>query len=142
MSVNRVFITGNLGSDPAVNYLPNGTAKCEVRVATNQPAYTNKAGAKVTPPPEWHNIVLFGAPAENLAKFGAKGRLVHFEGRIQYDTWEYEGKKYYKTVLVMHTFQFMDSPKAATNGQANVPPVPEAAPGDVPFQNTGTDMPY
>lgn len=87
--VNKAIIIGNLGQDPEIRYTGNGTAVCELRVATNE-TWKDKQGQKQERV-EWHRVIVWGKDAENAAKYLAKGRQVYVEGRIQ--TRDYEDKE-------------------------------------------------
>jgi len=43
--VNKVILLGNLGADPEVKYLPNGTTVANFRIATTENR-TNRSGRK------------------------------------------------------------------------------------------------
>ena len=45
-SVNKVIIVGNLGRDPEVRYTPNGSAVCNVSVATTRSWKNKESGDK------------------------------------------------------------------------------------------------
>ncbi|MFM1932578.1 MAG: single-stranded binding protein, partial [Bacteroidota bacterium] len=55
--INKVILLGNLGRDPEVRYLQNGTAVCSFSLATSE-AYTDKASGERKTVTEWHNVVL------------------------------------------------------------------------------------
>ncbi|NJM15095.1 MAG: single-stranded DNA-binding protein [Bacteroidales bacterium] len=99
MSVNKVILVGNLGKDPEVRYLDNGTPVCRFSVATNE-TYKNKAGEKVTNT-EWHNVVLWRGLAEVAEKFLKKGNMVYVEGKLQTRAWDdKDGNKRYTTEII------------------------------------------
>ena len=58
----------------------------------------------------------FGRTAEVIGQYLKKGRPVYLEGRIQTRSWEAEGKKNYRTEIVVDSFQF--GPQAAGTGSA------------------------
>jgi single-strand DNA-binding protein len=107
MSVNKVILIGNLGRDPEVRYLPSGQALAKFSVATSE-SYTDRNGAKQERT-DWHNIVVWGKPAEACGQYLKKGRQVYIEGRIS--TRSYEAKdgsgKRYATDIVAQRVQFL-----------------------------------
>ena len=131
-NVNKVFILGNLGSDPEVRYTGNGTAVCELRLATNErwKGKDGQAHEKV----EWHRVVVWGKDAENAGKYLAKGRAVHVEGRLQ--TRDYEakdGSKRYVTEIVANAIQYLGGGKDGDRrrgGDDDGPPPPEGDAGN------------
>lgn len=73
--MNRAIILGNLGSDPELRYTQNQTAVCKFSVATNK---RSKDKDEVT----WHNVIVWGKPAEVCSKHLSKGSKVLVEGEI------------------------------------------------------------
>ena len=99
MSVNKVILVGNVGKDPEVKHLENGTATCSFTLATSE-SYTNKSGERVTNT-DWHNIVLWRGLAEVAAKYVKKGSQIYVEGRIKTRSYDdKDGNKKYITEIV------------------------------------------
>lgn len=106
MSVNKVILIGNVGKDPEVRYIENGTPVCTLPVATSD-SYINKAGERITTT-EWHNVVLWRSLAEVAQKFVKKGTQVYVEGRIRTRSYDdKDGNKRYVTEIVANTFQLL-----------------------------------
>lgn len=82
MSINKVFLLGNLGQDPEVRRLENGTPVARFSLATSE-TYKDASGEPKTET-EWHNIILYRANAENAEKYLKKGSKIHVEGKIKY----------------------------------------------------------
>ena len=80
--INKVTLIGNLGGDPEIRHLENGTAVGRFSLATNE-NYKDKDGnwQKQT---EWHNIVVWRELAERAEKQLKKGMMVYVEGKISY----------------------------------------------------------
>ena len=74
MSLNKVLIIGNLGSDPELRNTPSGQSVATFNVATNR-KWTDKAGQNQEQT-EWHRIVVWGRQAENCQQYLSKGRQV------------------------------------------------------------------
>lgn len=115
MYLNKVLLYGNLTRDPEVKALPSGQQVASFGLATNR-TFTNKEGQKQEQT-EFHNIVAFGRTAEVMGQYLKKGRPVYVEGRLTTRSWESEGKKNYKTEIVVDTFQF--GPQAGGAGAAS-----------------------
>lgn len=113
MYLNKVLLYGNLTRDPEVKALPSGQQVASFGLATNR-TFTNKEGQKQEQT-EFHNIVAFGRTAEVMGQYLKKGRPVFIEGRLQTRSWESEGKKNYRTEIVVDTFQF--GPQAGGAGE-------------------------
>ena len=101
--VNKVIIVGNLGHDPQLRQMENGTEIATFSVATSE-KWKDKNGEKQSKT-EWHKIVAFGKVAEIIGKYLAKGSKVYIEGKLQTRSWEDDaGNKKYTTEIVMNGF--------------------------------------
>lgn len=88
-SVNKVILVGNLGRDAELRYTPSGAAVAKFSLATTE-VWNDKNGQRQERT-EWHNIDLWGKPAESLSEYLTKGKQVYVEGRLQTD--EYTDKE-------------------------------------------------
>lgn len=79
----RLTLVGNLGKDPELRYLPNGTPVANLAVATNN-SYTNQQGEQVKET-TWFRVSVFGKQAESCSQYLTKGRQVLIEGRLKPD---------------------------------------------------------
>lgn len=104
MYLNKAFLYGNLTRDPEIRALPSGQQVASFSIATNR-SFKNKDGVQQDQT-EYHNIVSFGRQAEVIGQYLKKGRPVFIEGRIQTRSWEADGKKNYRTEVVVDNFQF------------------------------------
>lgn len=153
MYLNKVLLYGNLTRDPEMRALPSGQQVATFGMATNR-TYKDKASGSQKEQTEFHNIVAFGRLAEVMGQYLKKGRPVYVEGRLQTRSWEAEGKKNYRTEIVVDNFQFgadaggraeggaartrpaagePDFPEAPGQGEAIQYPDEEINPEDIPF---------
>ena len=103
MNLNRIEVVGNLTKDPELRFTPNNQAVASFAVATNR-RYRDQAGNWVDSPPEYHDIVVWGAMGERCNQVLHKGEKVFVSGRIQTRSWEaQDGSKRYKTEIVADT---------------------------------------
>jgi single-strand DNA-binding protein len=79
----RITLVGNLGRDPELRYLPNGTPTVTLSVATNN-TYTNQQGEQIKET-TWFRVSVFGKQAESCSQYLTKGRPVLVEGRLRPD---------------------------------------------------------
>ena len=79
--INKVTLIGNLGQDPEIRRLENGTQVGRFSLATNE-SYKDKSGEWQTQT-EWHNIVVWRELAERCAKL-KKGEKTYVEGKLSY----------------------------------------------------------
>ncbi|WP_116426403.1 single-stranded DNA-binding protein, partial [Klebsiella pneumoniae] len=57
--VNKVILVGNLGQDPEVRYIPNGSAVATLSLATSE-SWRDKQSGEQKEVTEWHRVVIFG----------------------------------------------------------------------------------
>ncbi len=104
MYLNKVLLIGNLTRDPELKALPSGIKVTSASLATNR-TWKDQNGARQEAV-EYHNLVVFGKQAETLKQYAKKGTSLMIEGRLQTRSWETEGKKNYRTEIVVESFQF------------------------------------
>jgi single-strand DNA-binding protein len=108
-SVNKVIIVGNLGRDPEVRYTPNGSAVCNVSVATTR-SWKNKESGDKSEETEWHRVVFYDKLAEIAGEYLKKGRSVYVEGRLKTRKWQdKDGVEKYTTEIVASDMQMLGS---------------------------------
>ena len=78
--INKVILVGNVGKDPEVRHLENGTAVASFSLATSE-TYKDRDGNRQTRT-EWHNIVLWRGLADVVEKYVKKGQMLYIEGRL------------------------------------------------------------
>ena len=99
LSLNKVMIIGNIGSDPEMRFTPNGNPVTSFRVATNR-VYTTASGERKQET-EWFSVVAWGRLAEQCNQFLTKGQRLYTEGRLRTRTWEsQDGQRHYRTEVV------------------------------------------
>ncbi len=143
MNLNKVQFIGRVTKQPEIKALPSGMKVVSFSLATNR-TWKNKEGKKEEAV-DFHNLVAFGKTAEVIAQYVIKGQLLYTEGRLSTRAWEgKDGKKNYRTEVVLENFQFGEKPKATATapkveedglaafpGQADVEE--EINPDDIPF---------
>ena len=105
--VNHVFLIGNLGKDPEIQYIEGNIPVAKFPLATTE-TYKDKKGNTV-PQTEWHNIVLWRGLAELAAKYLHKGSLVHIEGCLRTRSWEDKDKnRRFMTEIIASNLVMLD----------------------------------
>ncbi|PIQ67167.1 MAG: single-stranded DNA-binding protein [Candidatus Zambryskibacteria bacterium CG_4_9_14_3_um_filter_40_16] len=105
MYLNKAIVIGNLTRDPEIKALPSGIQVSTFSVATNR-VWKDKNGDKQESV-DYHNIVVFGKQAENVAQYLKKGSSALVEGRMQTRSWDaQDGSKKYRTEIVADRVQF------------------------------------
>jgi single-strand DNA-binding protein len=108
MSLNKILLIGNLGSDPEMRNLPSGKKVAEFRVATNR-RYKLEGQLKVET--EWFQIVAFGRLAEICGEFLRKGKPVFIEGRMHTNNWiDQAGQRHFRTQVVAEGMRLIGKP--------------------------------
>jgi len=110
MNLNKVFLLGNLASDPETRTTPSGQQVCNFRMATNRVWSDRQTGEKKQQA-EFHRIVVWGKLATIASQYLAKGRLVFIEGRLMTRSWEDKsGNKRFTTEIVADSLQLGPRP--------------------------------
>lgn len=105
--INKVILVGNLGKDPEVRYLENGTAVCSFPLATSE-TYTDRNSGEKKTQTEWHNVVLWRKLAEIVEKYLKKGSQIYIEGKLRTRSWEDQsGQKKYTTEVIGDIMQLL-----------------------------------
>ena len=122
----KIIIIGNLGSDPEMRYMPDGTAVTSFSVATNRKWGGDNPGEEVT----WFRVSAWGRQAETCNQYLSKGRQVMVEGRLTPDRetggprlWQSnDGQTRASFELRAFTVQFLSGGNEAGGGQAQTQP--------------------
>ena len=139
--INKVILIGNLGADPEVKYLSNGTTVANFRIATTENRVNRTSGEKTTIT-EWHRIVAFGRLAEICGEYLNKGKQVYIEGRIRTRSWEdKEGNRKFTTEIVATQMQMLGAPGGVSAAPPDLEKV-EAAEQDIPGPGAEDDVPF
>ena len=136
-SVNKVILIGNLGKDPEVRHLENGTAVASFSIATSE-SYKDKTSGEKIVNTDWHNIVIWRGLAEVAEKYLDKGDKVYIEGKLKTRTWQdKEGATRYTTEVVADHMT-MRSGKSDNNSGGATPVAPTS---EAPA-NDSDDLPF
>lgn len=82
MAVNRVFLLGNVGSDPEIRE-SNGGKFATFRLATTDKGYTKRDGTQMPERTEWHNIVANSNIVGVIENYVRKGTKLYIEGKLR-----------------------------------------------------------
>lgn len=111
-SYNKVILMGNLTRDPELKHLSSGTAVGSFGLAVNR-KWRDQSSGQQKEEVTFVDCECWGATAENIAKYMAKGRPLFVEGRLKLDEWEDKETKQRRSRIkvVVESFQFVDSKK-------------------------------
>lgn len=124
MSLNKVMLIGNVGTEPEVRYVDQGNAVAQLRLATSERAYTLSNGTQVPERTEWHTILLWRNLAETVEKYVHKGDKLYIEGKLRYRTYDDRNGIRRTVVEVWAENMEMLSPRPQGQVQPEVPNVP------------------
>jgi single-strand DNA-binding protein len=80
----KIIVAGNVGRDPEMRYMPDGTAVTSFSVATNRRWNDRQTGQPVDET-TWFRVSVWGKRAEVAHQYLTKGSKVLVEGRIKPD---------------------------------------------------------
>ena len=142
MSLNKVMLIGNVGKDPEVRYLNNGSPQdgnnakvARFPLATTE-RYRDRTSGEIKETTEWHNIVAWRNSAEVAEKYIRKGTQLFVEGRIRTNQWtDQSGNKRYTTEIVVDNLQLLGKKSDREDGlQWQGGARPAAQPAAAPVQ--------
>lgn len=128
--LNKVMLIGRASLKPAIKESQSGIKYCSFSLATN----TGYGDKKRT---DWHDITAFGELAEICEQLIDKGSMVYIEGRIQYNTYERDGKKQ-KSVKIIADDVTVLSSKQQGNAPTKEQNDQQINPDDNPFVDDPT----
>lgn len=132
-SLNQVTLIGNLTRDPEHKKLSSGRSVCNFGLALND-RYKNSEG-KYVDKATFVDITVWGNLADVAAEFLTKGSLVNIVGKLNLETWETDGQKRSKLIVVADTMQFLDRKESrpADDKPATRQPRQPKPEDDIPF---------
>ena len=147
--VNKATLLGNLGADPEIRNLKDGTNVANFTVATSE-TWNDKASGERCEKTEWHRVVIFGKLADVVAKYMKKGSRVYLEGKMQTRKWtDKEGVDRYTTEVIISGFggvlQMLDKKGEVTLAAPAATTPSEAVIDGVGFwggQGLGEEIPF
>lgn len=120
-SVNKAIIIGNLGRDPELRYMQDGSAVASLTIATTD-KWKDKATGETKEQTEWHRVSLFGRLAEIAKEYLVKGSSVYIEGSIRTRKYtDKDGIERYTTGIRGDELKMLGSPggSGGNQGQGN-----------------------
>jgi single-strand DNA-binding protein len=112
--VNNIQLTGRLVADPAGKELPDSGYVCEMRIAVDG------MGRGARDETGYIDVHSYGESGKAAARVLTKGWLVAVAGRLQHDTWQQDGQKRSKHLIVGHV-EFLAAPRNASAASDDEP---------------------
>ncbi len=116
MSINKVFLAGNITRDPELRSTTSGNPVLTWGLAVNS-RRQNKQTGEWEDYPNFVDCVMYGHRAEAIQRYLAKGTKVSLEGELCYRAWEKDGQKRSKLEVIVRELEFM-GPRAAGGDNA------------------------
>lgn len=110
--MNRVLLTGRLTKNPVLEETKKGTSICQFTIATNRPVIRD--GKRET---DFITCIIWNKQAENLVKYQRKGNLLGIQGELRVDTYESDGKRKYKSYVLVEEVEYLESKKDMTKDE-------------------------
>ena len=142
-SLNKVCLIGNLGADPEVKTLSNGSKVANLSIATSE-SWKDKSTGDRKEKTEWHRVVIWSEGLVKVAEqYLKKGAKVYLEGKIETRKWQDQsGADKYSTEIVLNGFgavlTMLDG-KQDGGGQQQSRPVEQAKPDAAKGGGRGVD---
>ena len=129
MDINNVILIGRVVHNvKELKYTTNNTAIMELSIAVNK----NKDKAS------FFDISVFGKLAETIKPYIAKGKQIAVQGTLEQQTWEKDGKKHSKVVIIANSIQLLGS-RQEQDSKPNEQSAPAQAPA--PAQTNLSEFP-
>jgi single-strand DNA-binding protein len=140
----KIIVVGNLGSDPEMRYMPDGTAVTNFSLAANR-RWTDSATGQPRDETTWFRVSVWRKQAEVANQYLSKGRRVLVEGRLRPDPASGGPRTYTRqdgTVgasfeITADTIQFLGGRDEGggnySDGDENYESAPAAEEDDIPF---------
>lgn len=116
-ALNKVSLIGNLGKDPEVRYLPDGTPTATISLATTD-KWKDKNTKEIKEHTEWHRVVFFNGLADVVRDFLKKGSSIYVEGKLRTKKWtDKQGVERYTTEIVAREIQMLGKKSSQEENQ-------------------------
>ena len=109
MSINKVFITGNLTRDPELRETASGFQVLNFGVAVND-RHKNQQTQQWEDYANFVDCTMFGNRAASVSRFLSKGSKVAIEGKLSWSQWQAkDGGMRSKLEVIVDEIEFMTS---------------------------------
>lgn len=139
-SVNKVILVGNLGADPEIRVLENGSKLARLAVATSE-SYIDKQSGERRELTEWHNVTVWRKMADVAENFLKKGMKIYVEGKIRTRSWQDEnGQTRYATDINGDYFTMLSPKQGGGQPMSNEPSQPYTQEPKKPDSQVSEDL--
>ena len=122
-TLNKVILVGNVGRDPEIRPLPDGSEVASFSLATGE-SWKDKTTGERIEKTEWHRIVVFNEYIIGIIKSSIKKSMkLYIEGQLQTKKWtDSNGIQREGTEIVLSKFRgdlLILEPKKVTEARMN-----------------------
>jgi len=101
--INQHTILGNVGKIET-RHTASGQPIVNMSIATSE-KWKDKQTGEMKEKTDWHNVVIFGKPAEIISQYVHKGDLIYIQGKVVTRKWQDKtGNDRYSTETVVDGF--------------------------------------
>ena len=112
MSLNKVTMIGNVGTDPEMRYTPSGSAVTDFRLAVSRRFSTRDGNQQEET--EWFTVTAWERLADTVNQYVTKGMKVYVEGRLKSRSYQgNDGQMRFSNEINAQTVLFLDRGGAA-----------------------------
>jgi single-strand DNA-binding protein len=131
----HAVINGNLGADPELKTLPDGTSVVRLRVASSHRA---KVGGEWTDVTTWVSVDVWGRRGETLARLLSKGSKVSVRGTLAVREYaKKDGSQGYSVDVRADEVELMGGPRREDGARApaasSAEPAADSYSDEIPF---------
>lgn len=131
MSINKVFLCGNITRNPEIRKTANGSSVLGFSIAVND-RINNQQTGQWEDRPNFFDCVMFGPRADSIVHYMSKGMKVAIEGRLRWNQWEKDGVKRSRIDVVIDDIELM---QRRSNADAVAPEFREQQAQQVHYQS-------
>ena len=111
--INNLTIIGNMVKDAELKYTNSGTAITKLTIAVNRSV---KKGDNWEDEASFFEVSLWGKRVESLNQYLLKGTKIAVNGSLKQETWEQDGNKRSKVIIMADNIQLLGGKKDNSNG--------------------------
>lgn len=131
MSINKVFLCGNITRNPEIRKTANGSSVLGFSIAVNDRIKNQQTG-QWEDRPNFFDCVMFGPRADSIVHYMTKGMKVAIEGKLRWNQWEKDGVKRSRVDVVIDDIELM---QRRSNADAVAPEFREQQTQQVHYQS-------
>ena len=113
--LNSVALVGRLVKDNELRYTNSGMAICSFSIAVNKRAKAQDGSWQDKA--NYFDCSFFGKMAEGVSQYLVKGQQVSIQGSLDQQSWETNGQKRSKVVVIVNSLSLLGSNKATQGAQ-------------------------